>query len=175
MVSLRAFALFRHFYFNYNYVDSNIPYIHSLFTRRVQFSIRIVISFLASGFLAYGSPLEHQLSQSFLIPLISVLTIQDTVGFTIAYAFQMLITLVPTSIFLFIVQKIGLGYQDYVAAEFILLITAFFIGFIGSQVRTSQYIQFASGFLVVFRKLDFLKYDRLRLSIIEQLHSVLKI
>ncbi len=151
MVRFRLFAFVRHFYFNYNYVDSNLPLIHSLFARRAQFSLRMVISFLVSAFLAYGSSLRTQLPEPFLIPLISVLAIQDTLGFTIASAFQMLFTLVPISVFLFIVQKIGLGYHDYVAAEFILLITAFFIGFVGTQVRTSQYIQFASGFLVIFR------------------------
>ncbi|CAF1403007.1 unnamed protein product [Adineta steineri] len=136
---LRVFALVRRFYFNYNYVDSNLPYIHSLFFRRVQFSIRLVIAFLVSGFLAYGTPLKNQVSQLvFLIPLASVLVIQDTVGLTVAAAFQMLTTLVPVSIFLFIVQKIGLGYHDYVAAEIILLIVSFFIGFVGSQAQSRK-------------------------------------
>jgi hypothetical protein len=149
MVWLRVFALLRHFYFNYNYVDSNVPLIHSLFARRAQFSLRIVISFLVSAFLAYGSSLRNQLIEPFLIPLISVLAIQDSVGFTMAGGFQMIFTLVPVSVFLFIVQKIGLGYHDYIAAEFILLITTFFIAFVIKLVRTSRYIQFASGYLVI--------------------------
>jgi hypothetical protein len=138
MVWLRLFAIIRHFYFNYNYVDTNLPYIHSLFSRRAQFAIRIAISFVVSGCLAYGSPLKNQLSQQlFLIPLFTALSIQDTVGSTMAGSFRTLLILVPVSIFLFIVQKIGLGYHDYITVEFILLIVAFFIGFASSQVHTS--------------------------------------
>jgi hypothetical protein len=129
----------RHFYFNYHYVQSPLPYIHSSFTRRVQFAVQMVIAFLVGGFLAYGTSLNNQLAQGFLIPLISVLSIQDTVGLTLAACFQMLLAIIPTTIFLFIVQKIGLGYQDYLAAELILLVSSFFIAFVCAQVFNPQH------------------------------------
>ncbi|CAF1429277.1 unnamed protein product [Adineta ricciae] len=138
MVWLRLFALVRHFYFNYNYVDTNLPYVHSLFVRRFQLSIRMVIAFLISAFLVYATGLHNQLSQAFIIPLICTLVIQDTFGATVAASFQMLFTLTPVSIFLFIIQKIGLGYHDYIAAEFTLLAAAFFIGFVGSQAQSRK-------------------------------------
>jgi hypothetical protein len=94
----------------------------------------MVIAFLVGGFLAYGTPLNTQLSQGFLIPLLSTMCIQDTFGFTVAGCFQMLLAIVPTTIFLFIVQKIGLGYQDYLAAVLLLLVSSFFIAFVCAQV-----------------------------------------
>ena len=131
---LSIFAVIRHFYFNYNYTDSNLPYIHSLFSRRAKYAIQMTISFLVSGFLGYGTSLKTQVPQPFIIPLITVLSIQDSLGLTLAASFQMIITLVPVSVFIYIVQKIGLSYHDYIAAEFALLISAFFIGFAISQV-----------------------------------------
>ncbi|CAF3844490.1 unnamed protein product [Adineta steineri] len=133
-----VFQTFLHFYFNYHYVESASSYIHSTFARRVQFTLRIVISFLVGGFLAYKSPLSDQTSQGFLIPLISVMSLQETFGLTVAACFQMLLGLIPSTIFLFIVQKIGLGYHDYLAAELILLVSSFFIAFICSQSQTRK-------------------------------------
>ncbi len=134
MVWSTMFRTFLHFYFNYHYGESVISYIHSSFARRVQFSLRILISFLVGGFIAYNTSLNKQLSQEFLIPLISVFTIQETFGLTVAACFQIVLGLVPTAIFLFVVQKIGLGYHDYLAAEFVLIITTFFISLICTQV-----------------------------------------
>jgi hypothetical protein len=93
-----------------------------------------LISFLVGGFIAYNTSLNKQLSQEFLIPLISVFTIQETFGLTVASCYQIVLGLVPTAIFLFVVQKIGLGYHDYLAAEFVLIITTFFISMICTQV-----------------------------------------
>jgi hypothetical protein len=139
MRPLRIFAIIRHFYFNYNDLDPDpdLPYVHSLFSRRAKFAFQMLVAFVFGGFLVYGTPLKSQGPQAFLVPIISVLSIQDTVGLTIAASFQMLLAIVPTFIFIFILQKIGLGYHSYVAAEFVLLITAFFIGFVVSQVHTS--------------------------------------
>ncbi len=134
MIWSTIFRTIFHFYFNYHYGESPLSYIHSSFARRVQFALRIVISFVVGGFIAYGTSLNKQLSQQFLIPLISVLSIQETFGLTVAACFQMLLALVPTTIFLFIVQKIGLGYHNYIAAELILLISTFSISFICTQV-----------------------------------------
>ena len=126
---LTIFAVIRRFYFNYNYTDSNLPYIHSLFSRRAKYAIQMAISFLVSGLLGYGTSLKTQVPQAFVIPLITVLSIQDSVGSTVAASFQMIITLVPVSVFIYIVQKIGLSYHDYVAAEFALLVSTFFYWF----------------------------------------------
>jgi len=94
----------------------------------------MVVSFLVGGFLAYGTPLNNQLVQSYLVPLISVISIQETFGLTMAASFQMVLGLVPVSIFLFVVQKIGLGYHDYLAGVITLLITSFSIAFVCAKV-----------------------------------------
>ncbi len=123
-----------HFYFNYHYADSSTSCVHSAFIRRAQFAFRMAVSFLVGAFLAYGTPLNNQLSQDYLVPLISVLSIQETFGLTMASSFQMMLGLVPVSIFLYVVQKIGLGYHDYLAAEIALLITSFSIAFVCAKV-----------------------------------------
>jgi hypothetical protein len=125
----------RHFYFNYHYGESSSLCIHSSFARRVQFAIRMVVSFLVGGFLAYGTPLNNQVAQEYLIPLISMMCIQETFGLTLAACFQMILAIAPVSVFLFVVQKIGLGYHDYLAAELVLLVSSFFIAYFCPQVN----------------------------------------
>jgi len=80
---------------------------------------------------------------------------QDTVGLTVAASVQMLFALVSISVFLFIIQKIGLGYHNYLAMDCTLLIAAFFLGLVGSQVHTLRHIQFASDFLFLLENLIF--------------------
>ena len=126
------------YYFNYHYYDMPSELIVTAFTRRLQFALRMVVAFLVSGFLAYYTPLNTQSSLQYLIPVQSVLVIQETFGMTLLISYQMLMAIVPLSIFLYIVHVIGLGYKDYLAAELLLLITSLVIGYKCSQVWISQ-------------------------------------
>ncbi|CAF3606759.1 unnamed protein product [Rotaria sordida] len=127
-----------HFYFNYHYNNSSSKLTPSAFSRRIQFAIRMTISFLIGGFLAYATPLNNQLTTQYLIPVICIITIQETFGMTLSAGYQMLTAITPLSIFLFIVQKIGLGYKDYLAAELTLLISSLLVAYKCSQVQTRK-------------------------------------
>ncbi|CAF3358711.1 unnamed protein product [Rotaria sp. Silwood1] len=127
-----------HFYFNYHYNNSSSKSTSSAFSRRVQFAIRMTVSFLIGGFLAYGTPLNKQLTTQYLIPVMCILSIQETCGMTLSASYQMLTAVTPLSIFLFVVQKIGLGYKDYLAAELTLLISSLLVAYKCSQVQTRK-------------------------------------
>ncbi|CAF2892029.1 unnamed protein product [Rotaria sp. Silwood2] len=127
-----------HFYFNYHYNNSSSKPTPSAFFRRVQFAIRMTISFLVGGFLAYGTPLNNQLTTQYLIPVMCILSIQETCGMTLLASYQILTAVTPLSIFLFVVQKIGLGYKNYLAAELVLLISSLFVAYKCSQVQTRK-------------------------------------
>ncbi|CAF1492932.1 unnamed protein product, partial [Didymodactylos carnosus] len=109
----------RQIYFNHRYIHSHpsLSFTSKLFrgpfNRQIQYCIRLTCSFLFGAFLAYGTSLRMSLSQQFLVPVMSTMCVQETLGLTLLGCYQMLKTLVPISIFLFIVQKIGLGYHDY--------------------------------------------------------------
>jgi hypothetical protein len=120
----------RHFYFNYHQHE-----LSSSSRRRFQFALRMTISFLVSGFLAYGTPLNSQLALQYLIPVMSVLSIQETVGMTLSVSYQMITAVTPVAIFLYVVQKIGLGYGNYLAAELLLLVSSFFVSYKCSRVN----------------------------------------
>jgi hypothetical protein len=128
---------FRHFYFNYHGSDLSPAFTSSVFSRRVQFALRMTISFLVGGFLAYGTPLNDQLSTEYLIPTMCILAIQETFGMTLTASYQMFIVITPLSIFLYIIQRIGVGYKNYLAAELLLLVSTFFVSYKCSQVSTS--------------------------------------
>ncbi|CAF4341758.1 unnamed protein product, partial [Adineta steineri] len=110
----------------------------SVFSRRMQFAVRMTVSFLVGSFLAYGVPFNNLLALQYLIPVMSMLSIQETFGMTIFACYQMLTAIVPISIFLYIVQKIGLGYKDYLAGELILLISSLFVAYKCSQVQNRK-------------------------------------
>lgn len=65
----------------------------------------------------------------------TILTIQETVGMTFGVSYEMLKTITPLSVGLFIIQKIGLGYRDYIAAEILLLVSSFLISYKCAQVK----------------------------------------
>ena len=125
----------RRFYFNYHHVESSSLYIHSAFTRRLQFALRLVITFLIGGFLGYATPLRNQLGQVYMIPNLGVLCIQETFGFTLSSTLHVAFVILPLSIFLFVIQKIGLSYQNYVAGELLLLFSSFCISYKSQKVE----------------------------------------
>ena len=123
-----------HVYLNYNYNESSSRWIHSSFTRNLQFAVRMLISFLVGGFIAYGTGLRDQLTLKFMLPNMSVLCIQETFGLTLLSNINLILVIVPLSIFFFILQKIGLGYHDYIAGEFLFLLSSFCISYRCTQV-----------------------------------------
>jgi len=131
----KIFEKVRHFYFNYDEDDLPSTITSSAVIRRVQFALRMTISFLVGGFLAYGTGLNNSSGLQYLIPVMCILSIQETFGLTLTSAYSMITVIVPLSICLFVVQKIGLGYHDYLAAEIILLISSLFVGYKCSQVK----------------------------------------
>lgn len=123
-----------HFSFNFHH-DESSSFFHWLsFIRRIQFAVRMTVAFLVGGFLAYGTALNDQLATQYLIPVMCIMTIQETFGMTLAANCQMLMAVTPLSICLYIIQRIGVGYQDYAAAEILLLISSFFLAYKCSQV-----------------------------------------
>jgi hypothetical protein len=135
MSILKMSRTVRHFYFNYHHPESTPLWIQSAFMRRVQFGIRETICFLIVGFLSYGTKLANHLSIQYLVPIISIVCLQQTFGSTLSCCYQITLAITPLSIFLFIAQKIGLGYHDYLASELLLLLTSFFIAYGCTQVN----------------------------------------
>lgn len=135
----------RHFYLNYHHVESSSLYLHSVFMRRLQFALRLVATFLIGGFLGYATPLRNQLAQLYMIPNIGILAIQETFGSTFSNSLQITFIIVPLSIFLFIVQKIGLSYHNYVAGELLMLLASFYISYQCQKVTILLLFKFRDG------------------------------
>ena len=136
MVNTRKiFEKIRHFYFNYHDHDTNSVFTSTPVIRHAQFALRMTISFLIGGFLAYGTGLNNPSRLQYIVPVTCILSIQETFGMTLTAASGMIIVVIPLSIFLYVIQKIGLGYQDYLAAELTLLISSLLISYKFTQVR----------------------------------------
>ena len=124
----------RHFYFNYHHGKSHSLYLHSAFARRLQFALRLVMTLLIGGFLGYATPLYNKLALVYLIPNFGILCMRETFGDTLSNALHLTSVIVPLSIFLFVVQKIGLSYHNYVAGELLLLFSSFCISYLCPKV-----------------------------------------
>lgn len=134
---LEIFHTLCHICFNYHYYNSSLKLKSSVVIRRMQFAIRMTVSFLVGGFIVYGTPLNQQSTSQYLVPVMCILSVQETFGMTLIASYQMLVTLTPLCIFLFVLQKIGLGYGNYLAAESMLLVSSLVISYKCSQVRIS--------------------------------------
>jgi hypothetical protein len=107
--------------------------------RCVQFGIREMTCFLIVGFLSYGTQLANQFSLEYLVPIISILCLQQTFGSTLSCCYHITLAITPLSIVLFVLQKLGLGYHDYLATELLLLFTSFCIAYGCTQVNILSY------------------------------------
>ena len=126
--------LIKNVYFNLYEMKFSSLFLNSTFLRRFQFSLKVVLSFIISGLIAYGSPLRRYLDQQYIICVISVLSTQETVGLTLNSSIQTTFSLLPLSIILFLIQIIGLSYKHYLAAEVLLLLLSFLIAYQCTQV-----------------------------------------
>ena len=129
--------LLRNFYWNIQ-PTTNSLFFNSIFLRRLKFALKIVSAFIISGLIAYGSPLRRYLDQQYIICVISILSLQETIGSTVNSAIQTTISLLPLSIILFLIQIFGLSYKQYLATELLLLLFSFVIAYQCTQVRTRQ-------------------------------------
>lgn len=117
----------------------NIEYsFNSLFIRRVKFSLKIILAFILSGFIAYATPLKNSLDQQYIICVISILSIQETIGSTVNSAIQTIVSLVPLSIILFLIQFFGLSSKQYLITEILLLLLTFLIAYQCEQVNSAM-------------------------------------
>jgi hypothetical protein len=135
------------FYFNCHHVEFSSLYLHSAFTRRLQFACRLVLTFLICAFLGYGTPLSSQLTNLFMIPNSGVLCIQETFGHTLSTALRILITIIPLSVILFTVQNLVVAYHNYLVGVVLILSSSFCISYICQKVNRDD---FNFSFSIVF-------------------------
>jgi hypothetical protein len=130
----RIVELINNYYLNNGEIKLSSLFLNSTLIRRFQFSIKIILAFIIAGLIAYGSPLRRYLDQQYIICVISILSIQETIGLTLYSTIQTTISIVPLSIILFLIQIFGLSYKHYLAAELLLLFLSFLIAYQCTQV-----------------------------------------
>ena len=121
--------------FRFRLVHLNSPW--STFVRRCLFSLKTVLILIISGLIAYRTALRDHFDQQYIICVISVLSIQETVGATLASNYQTIVSIVPLSVVLYIIHLVGLSYGQYLPAELLLLLLSFLIAYQCTQVSLS--------------------------------------
>lgn len=138
------FRLMKNIYFNIESIGYSSLNINSIFIRRWKFSLKIISAFILSGLIAYGSPLRNSLDQQYIICVISILSIQETIGSTINSAIQTILSIVPLSILLFLIQFLGLSSKQYFLTEILLLLLTFLIAYQCEQVKSNSFFNIFS-------------------------------
>ncbi|CAF3136587.1 unnamed protein product [Rotaria sp. Silwood2] len=118
-----------HIYFNYHFGESTSRWINSKFTRHFQFALRMFIGFCLSAFIAYGTRLRDRLTLKFMIPGMTILSIKETFGLTLSTNIELMLIIIPLSIYLFIVQNLNLIYHNYLLNEFYYLLSSLIISY----------------------------------------------
>jgi len=93
--------LINNFYFNYHRIKFSSFFIDSRLIQRFEFSLPTVITIIMSGLIAYKSSLRYQLDQQYLLCVVSVLSLQETVDSTLYSNIQTSISIVLTFHFTF--------------------------------------------------------------------------
>lgn len=147
----RIIRLINKYYFNIEEIKSSSLFLNSTLIRHFKFALKIILTFIISGVIAYGSPLRYYFDQQYLICVLSILSIQETVGLTLYSNIQTIISIVPLSIILFLIQIIGLSYKHYLAAELLLLLLSLIIAYQCTQVKLiiSRFIKFDFVFIYI--------------------------
>ncbi|CAF1032359.1 unnamed protein product [Adineta steineri] len=142
------------FYFNCHHVESSSLYVHSAFTRRLQFACRLVSTFLICTFVGYGTTLSAYLSHQFMIPNSGVICIQETFGHTLSTALHVSLAIIPLSIILFIIQHLVVVYHNYPIGIVLILSSSFCISYMCKtfQTRKLTLLFNALFFLTIFNK-----------------------
>lgn len=125
-------------HFGANIYFNTYRYHSSTFVRRCLFSLKTVLTLIISGLIAYQTSLRDHFDQQYIICVISVLSIQETIGSTLSSNYQTIVSIVPLSIVLYLIHLIGLSYGQYLAAEFLLLLLSFLITYQCTQVKVDH-------------------------------------
>ena len=97
----RIIRLLIKIYFNSYRLKSSSLLFNSKTIRHIEYSLKMIIAFIISGLISYGSPLHYYLDQQYIICVISILSIQETFGLTLYSSIQTTIAIVPLSNFTF--------------------------------------------------------------------------
>jgi hypothetical protein len=98
----------------------------------------MVIAFLFSCLIAYGTKLTHHFSLPFMIPNMTILLIQETFGLTLLTNIQLIFIIIPLSIFLYFLQKFRLIFYHYLLSEFFYLFSSLIISYTCTQIPTRK-------------------------------------
>ena len=82
------------------------------FRRRCRYAIQSTAAFLFGALVTYGTSLSTSLSTPYLVPIMSTLLIQQSIGLTLLASLSLAVTATPLCILFYLLQK-GLGYHDY--------------------------------------------------------------
>jgi hypothetical protein len=126
-------------YFNCNFGLNPSRWINSSISRHFQFAFRILISFVVSSFLIYGTRLKDHFQIQFLIPNLSILLIGETFGLTLSTNIELIFVLIPLSFYLFLLQKSRFISPHYLFDEFSYLFSSFLIGYTCKRINTRNF------------------------------------
>jgi hypothetical protein len=102
----------------------------SKFLRDLEFATRLTLIIFVGTIAGFKTGIEERLPLVWLIPLIGLLGVADTVGGTLAQSILIAKNILPSSVFIYIMQLLGVGYKSYTAIILLFFTQAFLIGYL---------------------------------------------
>lgn len=108
------------------------------FFRTTQFALRMACTFITSSMIVYGTDYGSTIQAPYIIPVMSALIGNFTLGQTIAGSLTLMKTIIPVSIFVYIIQLCGVGYHDYTSVTILFLLVTFYTAYLNPLVITRK-------------------------------------
>jgi hypothetical protein len=112
--------------------------IQGKFLRDLQFAIKLTCTFVVSALIAFNSNYKNQALIGWVLPVLALLLIGDTAGGSILAARLSVVNFVPMGIFIYILQKIGMGYRNYASASILFFIVSFWVGYVNPSTQSRK-------------------------------------
>lgn len=110
---------------------------HNQSLRDIQFAIKMTVSFIVGTLIGYTSNYAATLTaldSQWLVPVLATILTAETVGGTVLPSTVAIINFIPELIFLYILQYLGMGYEDYVSSTLFFFLITFIVGFCNPNI-----------------------------------------
>ena len=111
---------------------------NSKFTRDLQYGVQLTAALVIAAIIGYISDYKNDVAIGWILPVTSALLIFDTFGNTVSGLIGGVFSFLPVSIFLYVVQILGVGYHNYTSATLIFFFATFYLGYTNSSVASRK-------------------------------------
>jgi hypothetical protein len=114
--------------------------LHTPLLRDFQYAVQVATALVLSAIIGFVSDYEKHAPIAWLLPVCSALFIFDTFGGSLYGLVGLVIGTIPPSIFIYVIQRLGVGYHNYLSATLLFFFVTFYIGYTNLSITTRKIV-----------------------------------